>query len=74
MSQLTQEHFDEVITGFKQHVDERFENVDERLDRIDGRLDVIEKRLEELADYAALRENFHNLENRVLLLETTQSR
>lgn len=54
MSQLTQEHFDEVITGFKAHVDERFEHMDQRFDKVDTRLDRIEtllwhgQRLEEL--------------------------
>jgi predicted nuclease with TOPRIM domain len=74
MSELTTEHFDEVITGFKAHVDERFEKVDEHFERVEGRLDKIDARLSELADFTALRENVRHLETRLTVLETTHTR
>lgn len=58
MSQLTQEHFDEVITGFKAHVDERFDVVETRLGRIETllwhgqRIEEIERRVMRLAELA----------------------
>ena len=53
---LTTEHFDEVITGFKAHVDERFDTVEKRLDAIEKmlwqgeRLRALEDRTRELAE------------------------
>lgn len=53
---LTAEHFDEVITAFKAHVDERFDTVDRRLDAIEQllwhgeRLTELEQRIRQLAE------------------------
>ncbi len=53
---LSTEHFDEVITSFKSHMDERFDTVEDRLDRIeDGlwhgqRLEEYERRIIKLAE------------------------
>ena len=58
MSQLTQQHFDEVITGFKAHVDERFDKVETRIGRIETllwhgqRIEEIERRVIRLAELA----------------------
>jgi phosphate uptake regulator len=46
MSQtLTLEHFDDVITAFKSHTDERFDAVERRLDKMDERFDQLERLL-----------------------------
>jgi len=53
MSELTSEHFDEVITTFKAHVDDRFDGMDRRLEAVEqllsvnNRLDKIEVLLAE---------------------------
>lgn len=53
---LTIEHFDEVITTLKAHVDERFDTVDRRLEAIEQllwqgeRLTELEERIRTLAE------------------------
>lgn len=46
MSQpLTGEHFDEVITAFKAHVDERFDDIAKRVPDVEERVAGVEYRL-----------------------------
>ena len=45
---LTAEHFDEVITGFKAHIDDQFTDVDKRFTNVDRRLDTVDKRLDSI--------------------------
>lgn len=46
MSELTQEHFDEVITAFKSHVDDRFETIDTTLADHTARLERLERHID----------------------------
>lgn len=62
---LTLEHFDDVITTFKAHIDERFESVEHRLDAIDTTLADHTKRLTRIEDLLWQGERLVELERRV---------